>query len=163
MSVNSFFFFLKHAGDSGSSVGPHAQGVFEAVGGRFLVALAVLLPPLAEEQGLLVQEQVPLHGLEAGQVLHLGVALLVLRPHAEGALHQQLAQLAHVTLDERGGALFYSATRCRSSALLECTASGEEKPINLNDFSHKRSSPHLVSRDGDQVHGVVDSLQDAQD
>lgn len=57
--------------------------MLEAVGRRLFVALAALLPPLAEEQRLLVQEEVPLHGLEARQVLHLGVTLLVLRPHAE--------------------------------------------------------------------------------
>lgn len=67
--------------------------MLEAVGRRLLVALPVLLPPFTEEQGLLVQEQVPLHGLKPGQVLDLGVALLVLRPNAEGALHQQTTQV----------------------------------------------------------------------
>lgn len=80
----------------------HAQRLFEAVGRSLLVAFPVLLPPLAEEQRLLVQEQVSLHGLEPRQVLHLGVTLLVLRPHAERALHQQLPQLAHVTLQAGG-------------------------------------------------------------
>lgn len=72
--------------------------MLEAVRRSFLVALPVLLPPLAEEQRLLVQEQVPLHGLEPGQVLYLGVTFLMLRPHAEGALHQQAAQLRQVAL-----------------------------------------------------------------
>lgn len=67
--------------------------MFEAVGRRFLVALAVLLPPLAEQQGLVVQEQVPLHGLESGQVLHFGVAFFMLCPHAERALHQKASQI----------------------------------------------------------------------
>lgn len=67
--------------------------MFEAVRWSFLVALPVLLSPLAEEQRLLVQEQVPLHGLKPGQVLDLGVAFFVLCPHAEGALHQQATQL----------------------------------------------------------------------
>lgn len=66
----------------------HAQGVFEAVRRGFLVALSVLLPALAEEQGLLVEEKVPLHGLETGQVFHFSVAFLVFCPHTEGALHQ---------------------------------------------------------------------------
>ncbi len=74
--------------------------MLEAVRRSLLVALPVLLPPLAEEQGLLVQEQVPLHGLKPGQVLHLGVAFFVLRPHAEGALHQQATQLRQVTLEK---------------------------------------------------------------
>lgn len=67
--------------------------MLEAVGRSLLVALPILLPPLAEEESLLVQEQVPLHGLEPSQVLDLGVTFLVLRPHTEGALHQQAAQL----------------------------------------------------------------------
>lgn len=66
--------------------------MFEAVRRRLLVALPVLLSPLAEEQGLLMQEQVPLHGLEPGQVLYLGVAFFMFCPHAEGALHQQAAE-----------------------------------------------------------------------
>jgi hypothetical protein len=41
---------------------------------------------------------VALHGLEPGQLLHLGVALLVVCPHTEGALHQQLAQVTEVSL-----------------------------------------------------------------
>lgn len=43
----------------------------------------------------------PLHGLESGQILHLGVTFLVLRPHAERALHQQLPQLTHITLRKK--------------------------------------------------------------
>lgn len=61
----------------------HIQRLFEAVRGSFLVAFAVLLPPLAEEQGLFMEEEVPLHGLETGQILYLGMTLLVLGPHAE--------------------------------------------------------------------------------
>lgn len=71
----------------------YTEGVFEAVGRSFLVTFAALFPPLAEEQGLLVQEQVPLHGLESGKVLHLCMAFFMLCPHAERALHQQAAQL----------------------------------------------------------------------
>lgn len=57
--------------------------MLEAVGGSFLIALATLLSPLAEEQRLLVQEEVPLHRLKASQVLHLGVAFFVLYPDTE--------------------------------------------------------------------------------
>jgi len=71
----------------------YTEGVFEAVRRSFLVALPVLLPPLAEQQGLLVQEQVPLHGLKPGQIFDLGVTFLMLRPHAEGALHHQATQI----------------------------------------------------------------------
>ena len=71
--------------------------MFEAVGGA-LIPLAVLLPLLAEEQRVLVQEQVPLHGLEAGQVLHARGALLVVDPHVKGALHENAAQVAELAL-----------------------------------------------------------------
>lgn len=77
--------------------------MFEAVRGGFLVALAVLLPPLAEQQSLLVEEKVPLHGLETGQIFNLGMTFLVLCPDAERALHQQLTQLAQVALEKEGG------------------------------------------------------------
>lgn len=78
--------------------GAHTQRLFEAVGRSFLVALAVLLPPLAEEQSLLVQEEVSLHGLETSQVLHFGVTFLVLCPNAERPLHEQLTQFTQIAL-----------------------------------------------------------------
>ena len=76
----------------------HVERVFEAVRGRLLVALAVLLSPLAEEEGPLVQEQVPLHGLEACQLLHARGASLVADPHAERALHEHTAQVTQLSL-----------------------------------------------------------------
>ena len=75
--------------------------MLEAVGGRLVAALAVLIPPLAEEQRAVVQEEVPLHGLEARQLLDACGAPLVADPHAEGALHQHPAQLTQLSL---GGA-----------------------------------------------------------
>lgn len=66
---------------------PYLKTVLEAVGGSFVSVLSVFLPPLAEEQCMLVQEQVSLHGLEAGQFLHAGRTLLMTNPHTEGALH----------------------------------------------------------------------------
>lgn len=71
----------------------HIERVFEAVRWSFFISLAILLPLLAKEQGLLMQEQMPLHGLKPGQVLDLGMSFLVLCPHAKGALHQQTTQL----------------------------------------------------------------------
>lgn len=76
----------------------YIEEVFEAVRRCFLVAFAVLLAFLTEQQRFFVQEQVPLHWLEACQVLDLGVTFLVFRPDAEGALHQQSAQLVQVSL-----------------------------------------------------------------
>lgn len=74
--------------------------MFEAVGGGALAPLAILLPLLAEEQRVLMQEQVTLHGLEASQVLHACGALLVADPHVEGALHDNPTQVTQLTLGE---------------------------------------------------------------
>lgn len=91
----------------------------------------------------------PLHGLEAGQVLHLGVALFVLCPHAEGTLHQQAAQVGQVALKKR------STNRYLWS---DVNAS-----ISFQDVWDRFISPHLVSCDGDEVHRVIYSFQDPQD
>ena len=72
--------------------------MLEAVGGCLLIALPILLSSFAEEQELLVQEQVPLHGLEAGEVLDFGMAFLVFCPHVERALHKQPSQVSEVAL-----------------------------------------------------------------
>lgn len=114
------------------------QTVLEAVGGRLVAAVSVLLPPFAEEQGPLVQEQMPLHGLEAGQLLHARGAPLVADPHAERALHQHAAQLADVALS---GELCHSPPR----------------PPDTD-----RRGPDLVARDGRLMHGVVDRFQKVQ-
>lgn len=45
--------------------------MFEAVGRTLLVSVGGFVPLLAEEEHLVIQEQVPLHGFEPGQVLHL--------------------------------------------------------------------------------------------
>lgn len=76
----------------------YPEAVFEAVGGGFFVSLPMLLPSFAEEQSVLVQEEVALHGLEARQLLHPGGALLMADPHAEGALHQHSAQITQIPL-----------------------------------------------------------------
>lgn len=77
------------------------QTVLEAVGGRLVRAVAVLLPAFAEQQHALVQEEVSLHGLEASQLLHASGPSLMTDPHAEGALHQDAAQLTDVALHRR--------------------------------------------------------------
>lgn len=86
----------------------HLETVLEAVRGRLVAAFSVLLPPLAEEQSSLVQEEVSLHRLEASQLLHTRGTSLVADPHAEGALHQHAAQLANVTLRNSGRGSFTS-------------------------------------------------------
>lgn len=62
------------------------------------MAISVLLPFLAEKQHLCIEEEVSLHWLESGQVLHLVVPLLVVSPYIEGTLHQQLAKLTDIPL-----------------------------------------------------------------
>ena len=75
--------------------------MFEAVGGGFVSVLAVLLPALTEEKRSLVQEQMPLHGLKASQVLHPCGTLFMTDPHTEGSLHQDPAQIAQITLTHK--------------------------------------------------------------
>lgn len=65
----------------------YLKTVLEAVRGSFVSVLSVFLPTLAEEECVLMQEQVSLHGLEAGHLLHSGRTLLMTNPHTEGALH----------------------------------------------------------------------------
>lgn len=97
------------------------QAVFEAVRGGPLAALAVLLTPLAEEQSLLMEEEVALHGLEAGQVFHGGRASPPAGPHTEGALHQQPAQLTQRPLEEHTGNA--TTSRCLPGPSHLCCAS----------------------------------------
>lgn len=47
------------------------ERVLEAVGRTLLVAVSGFIPLLAEQKHLVIEEQMPLHGLEPGQVLHL--------------------------------------------------------------------------------------------
>lgn len=60
--------------------------------------MRVLVSALAEEQGVVVQEEVSLHGLEPGQLLHSHRRPLMADPHAEASLQHHPAQLAEVTL-----------------------------------------------------------------
>lgn len=80
------------------------ETMLEAVRGGLVAAVSMLLPPLAEQQSSLVQEEVSLHRLEASQLLHARGTFLMADPHAERTLHQHAAQLANVTLRmmERG-------------------------------------------------------------
>lgn len=50
---------------------PDLERMLEAVGRTLLVCISGLLPLLTEQERLVVEEQVPLHGFEPGQVLHL--------------------------------------------------------------------------------------------
>lgn len=81
----------------GGEAASHSEAGLEAVEGRRPVG-RVLVPPLAEEQRVLVQEEVPLHGLEPGQLLHAHCCPLVADPHAEAPLKNHPTQLAEVSL-----------------------------------------------------------------
>ena len=96
------------------------QTVLEAVRRRLVAAVSVLLPLLTEEQGPLVQEEVSLHRLEAGQLLHARGASLVADPHAERALHQHPAQLANLPLRTTEGQRFTSDQTARLIHNLRC-------------------------------------------
>lgn len=47
------------------------ERVLEAVGRGLVVSVSGLLSFLTEQQHLVIEEQMPLHGLKPGQVLHL--------------------------------------------------------------------------------------------
>lgn len=74
----------------------YSEAGFEAVEGRPVGR--VLVPALAEEQGVVVEEEMSLHGLEPGQLLHPHRCPLVADPHTEAALHHNTSQLAEVAL-----------------------------------------------------------------
>lgn len=139
----------------------YTEGVLEAVGRSLLVALPILLPPLAEEESLLMQEQVPLHGLESSQVLDLGVTFLVLRPHTEGALHQQAAQLWQIALNSEETGIYDQVWKPIRPVKKGFYTSFLPKPTaHVVLSSRPIKSSYLISCDGDEVHWVIDSFQD---
>lgn len=91
----------------------YSEAGFEAVEGRPVGG--VLVSPLAEEQGVVVEEEVSLHGLEPGQLLHPHRRPLMADPNAEASLHHHPAQLAEVTLGQTDR---QTDGRCRTSAIL---------------------------------------------
>lgn len=74
----------------------YSEAGFEAVEGRPVVV--VLVSALAEEQGVVVEEEMPLHGFEPGQLFHPHRCPLMADPHAEASLQHHAAQLAEVAL-----------------------------------------------------------------
>lgn len=58
----------------------------------------MLLSLLAEDQGFLIQEQMPLHWLEPGEILHFCWTFSVACPNTERSLHQYFPQFTQVTL-----------------------------------------------------------------
>lgn len=62
--------------------------------------MSVLVSALAEEQSVLIEEEVPLHWFESGQLLHSHRCPLMADPHAETSLQHHPAKLAEVTLGQ---------------------------------------------------------------
>lgn len=77
----------------------YSEAGFEAVEERPVVV--VLVSALAEEKGVVIEEEMSLHGFEPGQLLHSHRCPLMADPHAEAPLHQHPAQLTKVTLSQR--------------------------------------------------------------
>lgn len=74
----------------------YSEARFEAIEGRPVVV--VLVSALAEEQGVLIEEEVPLHGFESGQLFHSHRCPFMADPHAKAALHHDTTQMAEITL-----------------------------------------------------------------
>ena len=64
------------------------------------MALCGFFTLFAEEQHLVVQEDVPLHRLESCKVLHFIVTSFMVCPHVKGTLHEQLPEVSEVTLNK---------------------------------------------------------------
>lgn len=77
----------------------YSEAGFEAVEGRSFVV--VLVPALAEEQSMFVEEEMSLHGFESGQFLHSHCCPFMADPHTEASLHHYTAQLMEITLSQR--------------------------------------------------------------
>lgn len=79
----------------------YLQAALKAVEGGAVVVLPMILTALAEEQSVLMQEEVPLHGLEVGQLLHPRGDPLMADPHTEGTLHQHPPQVTQLALGKQ--------------------------------------------------------------
>lgn len=106
----------------------YSEAGFEAVEGRPVGG--VLVPPLAEQQGVVVEEEVSLHGLEPGQLLHPHRRPLMADPHAEASLHHHPAQLAQVSLGQTDGR---RRSTVRTSAILVPPQRHDEDVIYKSD------------------------------
>lgn len=77
------------AADSECIVFCYSEAGFEAVERHPVVV--VLVSALAEEQGVVVEEEVSLHGFEPGQFLHSHRCPLMADPYVEAPLHHHPA------------------------------------------------------------------------
>lgn len=77
----------------------YSEAGLEAIVGRPIVA--VLISALAEQEGVVIEEEVSLHGFKPGQLLHSHRCLFMAGPQAEAALHYHPAQLAEVALSKK--------------------------------------------------------------
>lgn len=78
--------------------------MLEAVGGRLVAAVSVILPSFTQKKSPFIQEEVSLHWFEASQLLHPCGTSFVADPHAKRALHKHTAQFTDFPLHvEREG------------------------------------------------------------
>lgn len=70
------------------------------------MTICVLLTLLAEQNHLIVQEEMPLHGFKACQILHFIVTFFMICPHVERALHEQLTQVIQIALNKKDNIVF---------------------------------------------------------
>lgn len=101
----------------------YSEAGFEAVEGGPVVV--VLVPAFAEEQGVVIEKEVSLHGFEASQLLHPHRSSLMADPHAEAALHHHTAQLTEVTLG-------HTDTRDSDIDLRICTSSDKDTRVTVS-------------------------------
>lgn len=101
----------------------------------------MLLPPLAQQQSSLIQEQVSLHWLKASQLFHPCRTPLMADPHTERTLHQHTAQVANIALHTIERGIFLKIV---------------QSLILIRLLSVRTDLVHLVSCDGYLMHGVVD-------
>lgn len=117
--------------------------MFELVGGL----VRVFADPFAQHDSPFVEEDVPLHRLEAQFAQSVPFPF---GPHAESALEQQPAQLGQTSL---------LVTLFKTIRLVSAVMRMEiiKRPIFL-----KERNKYLVAGDGDLVHTVVDASQNGQ-
>lgn len=132
----------------------YLQAALKAVEGGAVVVLPMILTALAEEQSVLMQEEMPLHGFETG--LHPRRAPLMADPHTEGTLHQHPAQVTQLSLGGDGRGDGRTDGQHTGSEIQGGTLShiGQHTVSHTTNHTHRTS--HLVACDGYLMHGVVD-------
>ena len=100
----------------------YSEAGFKAVERRAVVV--VLVPALAEEQCVLVEEEVALHGFESGQLLHSHCCPFMANPHVEATLHHDTAELDEIPLNQ--------------SHKINCTATKKNKVTSFREIRYSK-------------------------